>query len=752
MKKIVVGFVLMFICASAAGAEEEAVNIGGRLELLVDDFLIEAMDGKTRLQLHRPERREIVLRTDEPWGGNASGYQSVFKDGDLYRMYYRTGHYRHSGPPAQALEDHPWFLCYAESDDGIHWCKPELGLFEFEGSTANNIIVTPELIAEIGGCPAHTATFKDANPDCPPAEKYKIITVGSKPRGLHVLVSADGIHFSLKSKEPFVTSGAFDSQNLVFWDSVRGEYREYHRDFRDGVRGIRTAVSPDLKQPFPEPQWLVYPDSPVMALYTNQIQPYYRAPHIFMGFPKRYNDRGWSEPMLALPELDERLARAKAHPRYGTTITDGVFMTSRDGLTFNRWSEAFLRPGPRKKDSWVYGDNFIFWGMVETESHLGHAPNELSLYAVEGYWEGICTDFRRLTMRVDGFVSAHAPYSGGEIVTKPVIFEGGNLTLNVETSAMGSIQVELQDAEGNPIEGYTLDDCPPIFCDDLCYVVRWDNGGDVRPLEGKPVRLRFVLKDADLYAFQFVPYSPDPERPDVAKLGGRMRLPPKSKDREPFVVLEDDFQSAEAGTSPTETDLDPIVGDGGSGWLIREGAPDRVQVLNDDPVGSGTSGSNHYMKIERREEHGTQGGRAWLRMAPQDAADTKNGVIEIQAKVYVPSTNRYCVDLDGFDGPPNEWWKRAFHLRLFPDGRAAYYQEEEHHDIPGVRFVPDTWVDVTLTARMKEAMFDVTIDGATAIDLPFATPDVHRIQTLVLCPNTNNCTMYIDDVHIRVVP
>jgi len=147
---------------------QEPVNIGSRLELLIDDHLIESMSGDLRLALHHPTRREIVLNTDAAWEGNASAFQSVFKDGDLYRMYYRGIHYLHSGEPAQVIENHPWFLCYAESDDGIDWRRPELGLFEFNGSTANNIILTPEYLADIGGDPAHTAAFIDTNPDCPP--------------------------------------------------------------------------------------------------------------------------------------------------------------------------------------------------------------------------------------------------------------------------------------------------------------------------------------------------------------------------------------------------------------------------------------------------------------------------------------------------------------------------------------------------------------------------------------------------------
>ena len=749
MRKIVAGLGVTSICALSTGSAQDAISVGSRLELLVDEFLVETMTDGARLQIHRPERREVVLRTDEPWGGNASGYQSVFKDGELYKMYYRGGHYRHSGEPAQALENHPWVLCYAESDDGIHWRKPNLGIFEFNGSKDNNIVLAPALASTIKACPAHTATFIDTNPDCPPDERYKIISVGGKPHGLCVFKSGDGLHFSVMSEKSFQTKGAFDSQNLVFWDTVRREYREYHRGFRAGVRDIMTAVSKDILH-FPEPQWLAYPGAPVQALYTNQIQPYYRAPHIFMGFPMRYNDRGWSDPMLDLPGLGERLARSKSHRRYGTTVTDAVFMTSRDGLNFKRWAEAFIRPGPRQRETWVYGDNFIFWGMVETKSHLEDAPDEISLYATEGYWEGIATSVRRYTLRVDGFISAYAPFSGGELVTKPVVFDGGHLALNVATSAAGSIQVEVQDIEGRPIDGYTLEECPEIFCDELRYIVRWRYaGGDVRPLAGKPVRLRFLLKDADLYSFQFVPYAPEPKRPDVTQFGA---MPRKNKEREPFIALKDDFQSVKAGTTPTDEDLNPTQADKASGWHILEGRPDRVQVLNDDPVGSGKPGKNHYLKAERHKEKAKEGGGAWVKLSPQDAADTEKSVVEVRARVYVPSTIRYCVDIDAYDNPPGEYSHRAFHVRFFRDGTVQYYAGEEHHVVPDMPMKLDAWRNVLIRADMKNGTFDLTVEGRTATGLTFGQPDIRRVQTIAFCPNTSNCTMYVDEVEVRVIP
>jgi len=241
-------------------------------------------------------------------------------------------------------------------------------------------------------------------------------------------------------------------------------------------------------------------DSPPEHLYTNQIKPYHRAPHIFIGFPTRYVERGWSDSMRALPELEHREMRAKASLRYGTAITEGLLMASRDGVKFKRWNDAFLRPGIERPGTWNYGHQYIAWHVVETKSPLDGAPNELSLYAGESYWTGTSSELRRYTLRLDGFVSVSAPMTGGELITKPLTFTGSKLALNFATSADGDIRVEIQDVSGKPLPGFALDDCKPIFGDSVDRSVI-----DVSSLAGKTVRLRFVLRDADLYALRFAP-------------------------------------------------------------------------------------------------------------------------------------------------------------------------------------------------------------------------------------------------------
>jgi hypothetical protein len=516
----------------------EAIDIGSQRELFVEDGLIDRLVGKAELRLHHPISQKVVLKHDEPWEGSGSVYHSIFKDGDRYRMYYAAGQLTVTSNGVDASA-HSQFCCYAESDDGIHWRKPALGLHEFQGSKANNIVMVKQRVGDAMSEPSEPAVFKDENPDAPPDARYKaLLPANFRPkdfrRGLLVFKSPDGLRWSPMSDKPILTDGAFDSQNLAFWDAQHGHYRAYWRYFTkggyekkdvwnpQGHRAIRTATSTDFLN-WTDQKDLRYVDSPSEQLYTSQVKPYHRAPHLLIGFPTRYIERGhndrpdhearataapdrtrrWSASLRALPELEHRLWRAKGSERYGRALTEGLLMASRDGVRFKRWNEGFLRPGIERKGTWNYGHQFIGWHAIETKGTLEGAPNELSLYAVESYWTDDFDLLRRYTLRLDGFVSVQAPMSGGELVTKPISFTGKTLRLNFATSAAGSLRVELQDEQGKPLPGFSLDDCEEIFGDTLDRSVQWKPKADLSPLIGQAVRVRFVLKDADLYSFQF---------------------------------------------------------------------------------------------------------------------------------------------------------------------------------------------------------------------------------------------------------
>jgi hypothetical protein len=193
----------------------------------------------------------------------------------------------------------------------------------------------------------------------------------------------------------------------------------------------------------------------------------------------------------------ERRQVVEDHPFAG--ISDAVFMSSRGGQHFRRFMDAFLRPGLDQLN-WTDRNCYIGPNVVPT------GPDEMSLYYMEHYRRPTCR-LRRATLRTDGFVSVNAPYEGGELLTRPLAFTGHELVLNFATSAAGSLNVEIQDAEGHALEGYGLKDSREFYGDHVEHAVRWGFGtkatADIGALADRPVRLRFVLKDADLYSLRF---------------------------------------------------------------------------------------------------------------------------------------------------------------------------------------------------------------------------------------------------------
>ena len=448
-----------FVAPATVHAQPKSIDIGKRLELFVDDHLIAKLEGGAKLKLHKPVPREVVFTFDRPWEGNTCAYFTVFQDSDRFRMYYRGSH--HDGEKAT----HPEFACYAESKDGLHWTRPNVGSFEFNGSKENNIILT--------GPGAHNFTpFKDANPKATPDARYKAL---ARTRGgLLAYKSADAIHWTLMAEKPVITKGAFDSQNLAFWDSVLGKYREYHRIGTKGFRDIATCTSDDFLT-WTEPVPLNYPGAPMEHLYTNAIQPYFRAPHILLGFPTRF---------LA-----------------PTQQVEPEFMSSRDGLVFHRWTDPVI-PMTAPKDRDWNRSNYMAWGMLNLSppSEGRVRGGELSVYATEAYYKGPAGRLRRFTYRTDGFVSVNAG-AGGELLTKPLRFQGQKLVLNYATAAKGSVRVEVLDENARPIPGFSLADCAELRGDAVSQSVTWKRS--VENLAGRTIQLRFVLRDADLYSMRF---------------------------------------------------------------------------------------------------------------------------------------------------------------------------------------------------------------------------------------------------------
>jgi hypothetical protein len=431
----------------------KGINIASRLELFVDRYLIDRLRG-VKLRMHRPQRLPLAER---PVKG---GYLTVIKDGDLYRAYYRGYDPRY---PGDRFDGNPGEItCYAESRDGHEWTFPELGLFEINGSKKNNVILAGQ-----DPCSHNFSPFVDARPDNDNRTRFKSLSGTQPGGGLYAYGSADGVHWQKMQDAPVLTSGdfAFDSQNVAFWSEAEKCYVCYFRTWNTPHGDLRT-ISKTTSEDFVhwnKPKAMVS-NLPGEHLYTSQTHPYFRAPHLYIALPTRFA------------------------PLRGES-TEILFMTSRSGARFTRlFKEAFIRPG-LDPERWRNRANYAGLNVLPT------GPGEMSIYhARSGH---------RYVLRTDGFVSVNASYKGGEMITKPLIFTGSQLALNLSTSATGSIQVEIQTSDRTPVPGFALDQCPPIVGDQIEYEVSWEAGPDVSRLAGTPVRLRFVMKDCDLYSMRF---------------------------------------------------------------------------------------------------------------------------------------------------------------------------------------------------------------------------------------------------------
>jgi hypothetical protein len=454
------------------------LQVGSEKQLFIDDLFFEAATNVT-LKLH-PARKtgEKNLEREHPWESATLNWFNVLQEGDKYRMWYEC--YDVDGWPTA---DDTSF-CYAESTDGLHWKRPQLGLFSYKGSTNNNI-----LFRMIGPPTAHsrvhgTGFFVD--PTAPAESRYKVVSQGLFDQGYDApyriagMYSADGLRWT-RCPKPICMMFA-DSQYSGFWDERLKKYVIYGRVAGRG-RSLGRSESDDFSR-F-EPLSLVLQtddrDPPNSDLYNSAALKYPYAANVYLMFISLFQHT---------PEtLDIRLA------------------VSRDGI---RWTlperTPFIPLG--KSGEFDSGSLYMGQGMIRKGDELWQYYGGSSLNHKEGELENLIKPgggriYSRVVSRVDGFVSADAGPTGGNFVTPPLTFAGNILKLNVAVHAGGSVRVALLDAHGVPLKGYSLEDCLPMTADNVDLLVHWKNGADVSSCAGQPTKMYIEMKDASLYAFRF---------------------------------------------------------------------------------------------------------------------------------------------------------------------------------------------------------------------------------------------------------
>ena len=484
------------------------MNVGDRKQLFIDNrFFIRSSGIELRMNPpHQPT--EPVLSADKPWEAQGiGGYNTVIREGeDRFRLWYA----------AQLISGYPQEgavrLCYAESDDGIEWRKPELGLVPFNGSAANNIVAPLDERQSMQGA----TVYLDER--APEEARYRLwskyqprddeIEAGIQP-GLWAMHSPDGLHWSYDDDQPNPPDQMCDTQNVFFWDDRIDHYVGYTRvhetQLRDEAaemehgkryRSVGRITSPDFKtwsQPtlivlegdlldLEAPLPPVSTERPQVDFYTNAVYKHPEADDVYFMMPAAYYH--WEE-------------------SDSPATMDVQLLTSCDGIVWGRHGgrEPFIRRG---LDGGPSGGMVManVWPVVtESETWIYYSGRGNKHNSSER--DGSNTGLFRAVMRRDGFVSADAGLSGGEFVTPPLEFDGDQLELNVDCGGGGWLLVELQDEEGCALEGYTLKTCETITANAIETRVAWRGAGSRIAMEKQAVRLRVVMRSAKLYSFRF---------------------------------------------------------------------------------------------------------------------------------------------------------------------------------------------------------------------------------------------------------
>lgn len=478
-----------------------------------------------------------VLVADQPWEGLIGGYGTVIKEGDRFRMWYHAFRMTH---PVDAAVPHTYegqkkffskypylqFICYAESVDGVDWQKPDLGLYEYEGSRKNNIVIDPGPDCRRrhhGGC-----VFID--PSAQDSERYKMWAplqeilspddaIPAAMDGLRRFHSADGIHWTMYEPDTPNPPGNYDSFNSVFWDVRLKRYVGFKRNWAqddqgDGYRAIVRWESPDFHtwQEIGEIKLSDEADqsvevnrkrpSPIFDWYTPPVIQHPGNRDLYLMFPSAYWH--WGEGVFP--------GRNMLHKGGFPDRLDTQLAVSRDGIAWTRAGgrHPLLRLGfTGQVDS---GCIYAIPDLVEVDRETWVYYHGNSDEHGGAWWEHRHGIFRA-RIRRDGFCSADASYQGGELFTIPFTFEGDTLELNADTSAGGVIRVEILDADRAPIQGFTLADADELNGNDVRMRATWCGSSSLARLAGSAIRLRLVMRDTKLFSFQTAGACAEPSLP-----------------------------------------------------------------------------------------------------------------------------------------------------------------------------------------------------------------------------------------------
>lgn len=380
------------------------------------------------------------------------------------------------------------FLCYAESEDGVNWTKPELGIHEFAGNNRNNIVISPEQ------CPYGryhgSSVFIDRQ--APPDERFKAVywTSGLTDDALAALkerrpesvdafgeakrcavmmaTSSDGVHW--KMWDDLLFSHVCDTQTVVEYDELLERYVCYTRSFQIGRRSICRTETSNIRE-WPSPEMILWtpPDSdPADDLYLNSKSLYPGTRTMHLMFPTMYERRTDSCALRLATSLDNYAWQ---------WLPEEVMQTGTQG----EWDGGCFLTGVGLTE--IPGDRVAL-------PYVGYAyPHKYPRFGKMGaIGMAVWQKERLVALEAD---------EDAEFWTNTLAVNGDRLFLNFDTKRAGFVKVEVEGANGR-----SLGDCDPLFDNELKKQVTWKGSGSLGIEPGKPVRLHFQMRCARLFSFE----------------------------------------------------------------------------------------------------------------------------------------------------------------------------------------------------------------------------------------------------------
>lgn len=471
-------------------------------QLFIDDNFVASMDGLKRT-LHQPKDIDAnpLIVPEHPWEHRRIPYGSVlwFPDEAKFKCWYVAMNIYDSRPGGRGYrkEHHvpiheAAFICYAESRDGVKWTKPELGLHEFRGSNRNNILLTcpgthfdstsvmhlPQdtqwpyrMLTFIGRWPYREELVKKQWGDPPP---FKV-----KRAGHYSFGSKDGIHWQvLNDNKPTLLA---NDRSMVWWDPTHRMYVGAAKKSQNQKRAQNYTFSRDMMHwSAPAKEWIHITD-------------------------ERDHPRDEAEAAYCFPYGSQwvgfgEMRRERQGKSWKETKINWELLTSRDGRHWSRPNrELFFADGPR--ETWRYQVFKIFANPpIERDDRLliyyGGKTGTVSIENGYKPFQAMCL----ATLRKDGFVSLNARDEVGQLVTKPFVATGEQLLLNVDVHDGGEARIEVLDEVKKAIRGFELSNSTPLRGQSVEQTVGWSGETKWSQLNGRKVRLRIQLGNADLYA------------------------------------------------------------------------------------------------------------------------------------------------------------------------------------------------------------------------------------------------------------